>query len=275
MSEAEQEQQEELTEAELSALDVEQQEQQEEQEPDIPGYMDKEAWVAAGKDPDQWVDKKTFIKRGEEYVPFIKAANKRLEEKLEKQQQTFEKFVKFQEEEKERIRIEARDSALKEIRERQNQAVSDGDTDAFKKAQADEDALRKAQEVKPQEQRQEHPDFQDWIAENKWYQEDEEAGVLADYHGQQLQQTRPDLQGRAFFDAVKSRVQKALPHKFENPNRNKAAAVESGGGRKPRVNGKTYSDLPADAKKACDEFVEMMPGYTKEQYVKDYDWSKA
>lgn len=238
------------------------------------GWTDKENFKG---DPERWVDARTFLKRGEEYLPIVKAANKRLEEKIDRQQETFDRFVKFQQEKEKRLEKEAYERGLAEARQRQMEAFNTGDEEAFKKARADEEAIRKkVQPETPQEQPTgNHPDWEPWLRENSWYQQDEEAGVLADYYGQQILKTNPTLQGRAFFDAVKAKVKTALPHKFENPNRSRAPQVEGAGGRKQKPAGKTYSDLPADAKKACDEFVATIPGYTKEQYLKDFDWSNV
>lgn len=49
------------------AADVEQNDnlaQQETEKPVSKGYMDKDAWVAAGKDPDEWVSPEVFKERG-------------------------------------------------------------------------------------------------------------------------------------------------------------------------------------------------------------------
>jgi len=33
-------------------------------------------------DPDRWVDAETYVRRGEEFIPFLRANNKKLEEEL-------------------------------------------------------------------------------------------------------------------------------------------------------------------------------------------------
>jgi hypothetical protein len=43
-----------------------------------------------------------------------------------------------------------------------------------------------------------------------------------------------------------------------------------GGGSPPSPGGKSYSDLPPDAKAMCDDFVKRVPGFTRDRYVKDY-----
>ena len=238
------------------------------------GWTDKEVWKESGKDPEKWVDAKTFLERGENTLPILRANYKKLEEKLDKQSETFEKFVKFQEEKEERIRKESYEKALDDVRKEQAKAFEEGDQEAFRRAQAREDDIRKRKEAEKPKETGEDPEFRTWVSENPWYFDDEDCNALANGIGERLAQTHAHLSKRQFFDEVKSRVKKAMPHKFENPNRAKAAAVEGTGNATSRKQkGKTYSDLPAEFKKACDEFVKTIPGYTKEQYLKDVDWS--
>ena len=67
---------------------------------------------------------------------------------------------------------------------------------------------------------------------------------------------------------------KEYPDKFGNPRREQASSVAEPGSQAPRPKkGKTYDDLPPEAKAACDKFVRTIPGYKREDYVKEYDWS--
>jgi hypothetical protein len=71
---------------------------------------------------------------------------------------------------------------------------------------------------------------------------------------------------------VKEGVKEAFPHKFDNPNRNKAASVDGGANRGAstgRPKSKTYNDLPADAKMQCDKYVNQKL-MTKEKYIQEY-----
>ena len=53
----------------------------------------------------------------------------------------------------------------------------------------------------------------------------------------------------------------------------KPTQANPGGGRpSPKGGAKGYADLPADAKRQCDRFVKTIPGFTREQYVKDFQW---
>ena len=67
-----------------------------------------------------------------------------------------------------------------------------------------------------------------------------------------------------------------MKHTFFNPRGRKTSAVDSGvnrGGGSGGLlvaEGKTYNDLPSDAKIECDRFVATIKGYTREKYVTDY-----
>ncbi len=90
------------------------------------------------------------------------------------------------------------------------------------------------------------------------------------FHGDLLQQN-PSLSMEENLALTKAEVQKRFPEKFENPARKQAAAVSEPSTSGPRKsNGKTYADLPAEAKAACDRYVKTIPNYKREEYVKTY-----
>lgn len=233
------------------------------------GWVEKEQFHG---NPEDWVDAKTFLQRGEEMLPVMRANYKKLEQKVREQEESMRKFVEFQKGVDER----AYKKALDDIRKQKADAVEAGDKEAFTRAEQEEDELRQQQSVKQSEPKPaENPEWAAWAKENPWYFDDEEAGAYADAISIRVQKTHPHLTGRDFYDAVKAKVRQRMPEKFGNPRRAEPAAVEAGSSNKRKTGGKTYADLPTDAKKACDDFVKNIPGYTKEQYLKDYDWSAA
>lgn len=240
------------------------------------GWAPKEDWKG---DPEKWKDLNTFLEDGDKILPILKKNYSKLESELnalkaerEQDKKVFEKFQEFQSKSEER----AYKKALKEIEDKMAEAVESGNKKAFADAKREEDTLRAEQQkqTETKDQPAEHPDWKPWKAENTWYTEDEELRELADALAPMVAQKNPNVGGKAFFELVKARVKQSAPHKFENPSRNKANAVEGEGGKPPKKGGKTYSDLPAEFKRACDEFVATIPGYTKEKYLKDVDWSQ-
>ena len=74
---------------------------------------------------------------------------------------------------------------------------------------------------------------------------------------------------------TKKRTMNKFPEKFGiNTRREEPASVSTPSGQvtTQRSRKKTYDDLPAEAKSACDKFVKTIPGYTRDKYVAAYDW---
>lgn len=237
------------------------------------GWTPKEEWKG---DPTKWVDATTFVKRGEEILPIVNAKNRKLIETVEGLRKEVDdlklgnsQFHEFHEKTIARERQE-RDAAIAQLEAIRQKAVTDSDGVAF--AQAD----KRIQELRAQPVRTNgglNEVQRAWLADNTWYQTDRTLKALADGLSDDLARSRPDLVGkRDFLDELTKLVKAEMPHKFENPNRQRTTVENThpngGGGAKPR----TYEALPADAKAACDRFVRTIPGFTKERYVASYDW---
>lgn len=216
-------------------------------------------------DESRWVDAETFIARGEDQVPILKERFHKLEADYLEQKKTLEALAKHHKETAER----EYKRALADLKKQKAEAVANGDSDAFIKIEEDEERLRSEKEAKKEESAPAvHPDWSGWVADNTWYTSDKEAKEFADFISAKVGQENPHLVGRAFFDAVKDRVKKAMPQKFENPRRKDPPHVEGDGGGR-RTGKKGYTDLPPEAKAACDKFVKQGV-LTKEQYIKDF-----
>lgn len=221
-------------------------------------------------DPDKWVDADTFVKRGENIMPVLKERNRALEAKMG---------------EMERVLVEMRDwaskseqrsyeRALNDLKAKQREAVAYGDVETHDRIAAQMDELVKEhQPPQRQQPQQTDPVFEQWKSENEWIDKDPELRSFAISVGNHLGVTKPWLNGRAFLDEAKRLVQQQYPEKFGNPKRNTVSAVESSAPPPPKRKEKTFSDLPADAKAQCQRFERTIPGFTKEQYLKDFDWS--
>jgi len=119
------------------------------------------------------------------------------------------------------------------------------------------------------------PIIQDWISKEEWFNRDRSLNAYAvDVFGV-LERDHPGMSKAEMLAETKKRTVDKFPEKFGiNPMRENAAAVgePKGGNSSPRKRGKSYDDLPPEAKHACDKFVKTIPGFTKEKYVADYDW---
>lgn len=235
-------------------------------------------------DPDKWRPAEDFLERGVNMLPLLQRDNEklhrgmsRLEKRLEEQNRTFEEFQKFTENAEKR----AYERARSELESRLDGAIQTADVVAAQQARKELAALEN-ERPKPVEKPREDdkpkvdPVFKDWMDENPWFNSDPAlAGYATKVFGQ-LERTQAGKSHAELLAETKKKVQEKFPEEFGiNPKREAAASVASPneGGGSTRKKGKTYADLPADAKKACDRFVKTIPGYTVEKYLSSYDWN--
>lgn len=231
-------------------------------------------------DPEHWRDADAFLKRGEEIQGFMKADLERLhtvlnarDKEIAEIRSAMDDFRKFHNETEAR----AYKRAIEELKQLKAVAVEQGDGAKVVELDDQIDQLKEAQRNPEPAKKEDGPapdyrDFNAWLPDNRWYAEDKELQEMADAFGDVIQRNNPELKGKAFLDEVTKRVKKAAPDKFENPARSQATVGTSSdnrvaGGKKK----KTYNDLPADAKAACDKFVKQKL-MTVEQYLAEYSW---
>lgn len=219
--------------------------------------------------PEKWRPADEFVQRGEDQMPILRERLRHQDKQLADLQRVVKEFADYHT----KVEQNAYQRALRELKTRQAQAVAAGDAQAFVEIDSAIDelrndaALKKAPTVQEQAP-EEHPVFRDWKSKNRWYDNDVEMTAYADNIGAYIKRVNPNMDGDEFFEAVTKKVKKEFPEKFENPRRSDAPAVE-GAGNAPRKSGKSYADLPPEAKAACDRFVAKKLT-TKERYVRQY-----
>jgi hypothetical protein len=112
----------------------------------------------------------------------------------------------------------------------------------------------------------------DWIAKNKWFNESPKLnGAAIEQHTENMKSGMTEDES---FEVLADQIKEEFPDRFENPERRRAPAVSRprGGGGTPPKKGKTFDDLPTDAKAAFEAIRSRDKDYTKEQYLKDYAW---
>ena len=249
----------------------------------IQGWVPKEDFRG---DPSLWRPADEFVRRADEMMPILKSVNRKLEsqvgtltKKLTDTQGMIEKMVKVQSKYSE----DSYNTAIADIKTQKLKAVEDGNIDMYQRLEAREALISKPESVhvdpKPNENHMEsmHPDVQQWVNDNStWFGKDPELTDYAVYLGEQLKNSKdpsamPGNEAQ-FCQKVKERVQKTFPHKFANPNQNITTIDESStrGVTPPSKTGKTWNDLPQDARQHCSRLLQEIPGYTKEKYLKDY-----
>lgn len=266
-----------------------------EQEARTLGWLPKEQFRG---DPAKWTDAETFVARGKEIMPILRKNNERLlnevgavrtelsavQTALKEATESLEEFRKYNEETSKR----AYERALSDLRAQKAEAIKEGDGEKvveIEDAMAQLDATAKAPAPKPTAAPPApavappaaavHPDFKAWEEDNKAWLSEPEKQAYAQSMASYVRATNPTLQGRAFLDKITEAVEK---HFGGTPG-----AKSEGGGLPPgRSGGRTYADLPADAKAACDRMEARLVGPNRafktqaewrKNYASNYDWS--
>ena len=254
------------------------------------GWVPKERF--RGNEAD-WVDANTFVKRGREILPILRKNNENLvrdlnstKEQLREFREAAEAFKKFQKDSFERKAADY-ENRIKDLKDSRAQAISDGDgqranllEDALDEAKSGlADAKQSASEVvmgttEPKiDTPSVDPTLQVWLDRNTWFGVDKRQTAIVNGIGESLRVEYPSLKGKDFLDKLDEVLAEEFPTRFGSKKRN-GSAVESGAGRQGRqpTSAKSYDNLPADAKAACDRFVKQKL-MTREAYVADFDWS--
>ncbi len=221
---------------------------------------------------DNWVDAQAFVDKGMNDLPILRERVRAQAKEMEQMNRDIEDFRRHHEETAQR----EYQKAMRDLQERERKSVEEGDTEAYDKLQKEKIAI--AQQHRPAQPR-ENPVLTEWKNNSEWYGKDAEmtqyAESISDYVADKARREgRQNIFGtKQFLEEVETEVKARFRDRFENPNRNEPPAVESGGRQRRSKTGRSYADLPADAKKACDRFVRR--GLTtREQYVQDYEWGE-
>jgi hypothetical protein len=246
------------------------------------GWRPIEDWKG---DPDLFVTAEVFNERGEQILPIVKKHNTELREQvnaltgeLETVKQTAAEFRKFQQE-----RVESQkkfyDQQIADLKDLKKQAINDSDGEQVmliddqieqaKEAQAGAAASQKHQAVDPATIQKM---VADWTKENDWYSSQQTMADYANmYSGSIANLEDPEFSGRKLLDKVSKKVKESFPDFFKNPKRERESLGDgTGSGDDEGGAGKTFGDLPADAKKAFAGFKDLMPDYKKEDYAREY-----
>ena len=265
--------------------------------PEAPTYESEaraQGWVAKEEfrgSEDDWVDAETFVRRGKEIMPILRKNNEKLLKELgeakkaaEEAREAAKEFREFQKQQFERKTKEL-ESQLQELKQAKRDAITNGDGD---RARAIDDAMDelkeqrleakeelKAAEAKAKEVPQvtADPALNAWMDKNDWFGKDSRMTGIANGLGVTLRQENPALNGQAFLDKLDAELAEVFPEKFGKKRTPNPMEGTPNGTARPSVSSgkKTYTNLPAEAKAACDKFVKQGL-MTKEQYVAEYDW---
>ncbi len=251
-------------------------------------------------DPEKWIEAGEFVRRGEELMPILKANNRKLHDKvnaLESEVTSTKNLLKNATESiaalkefttKETIKAARADTKVlvKEIKAAREDGDVEAETELTEKLGEARKAIKDAEaappppkDAPPAEDPVKEKIFKEWAAENPWFGEDEVKAEVAIAIGRRLQAADRSLTGRALLDKVTVEIEKRFPSPKGVSKVEGGTHSNGGGGSEGK---KSYADLPADAKHACDDFAKRLvgPGRAykdlsewRKAYVQTYDWS--
>lgn len=210
------------------------------------GWRPKEEWKG---DDTAWKDAKAFVKHTVDVNRTLSKDVKGLKDQVSRMARTSGKMLE-----------KALSEQKAEIEARFEDAVAAGDVRGAKKARAD---LQKLEES-------DAPDdaISDFKDRNPWFDTDPDAAAYA-YAVCERHKTLPPAQQ---LQKAEEAVRKRFPEHFgEEPKKERRQpAVHEPGSRSSsaRPGGKTFNDLPADARAACLEYEKK--GVKRADYVKTY-----
>lgn len=245
-------------------------------------------------DQTKWVDAETFVKRGEEIMPILKKTNEGLrnemmalrgefqttKQMLDEAKGALTEFQKYHEEDSKR----QYERAYEKLKSDKVEALRDSDHAAVVEIDEAIRLLDKQSEKKPEVKQPsqvapdptQDPIFKKWQADNKdWYGEDEEKTAYATATAHYLKVMNPSMAGRDFLDKVTEEVNL----RFGEPKGRVDRVEGSRNGSGANGSGRSFADLPPDAKASCDKFGARLVGEGKayktqaewrKQYVKDF-----
>lgn len=244
--------------------------------PEIQVRAKEMGWIPPERfkgDPEKFVPAAEFVRRGEEYLPFIKAQNRKLEDQLalarsetgqvrsqlEELNANMAEFTKSQIEAA-KSRVEAERARLKgEMR----QARREGDHDRAEalEDQIDELQVPEAPKAAPKAAGP-SPEMLAWAQKNSdWYNRtdsDDLVALNAIAYRHAVTAAQAGKQGQALLDYVD---EKMAPHLKKEPLPSKTEGGGPSGHSAGQVKG--YSALPADARAQCDADAKRFVGPNK------------
>lgn len=202
------------------------------------GWVGKDEWVAAGKDPDEWVDHAEYVRRKPLFdkIHTLSKALKDKDEKIEAVSKYAQKAAEI-----------AREKAIKEFEEERRKAVEVGDIEAFEAADKQLQEARKEPVVEESPAAPEIPPvIQEFAKRNdKWFEKDKAMTIFMVETTKEY--TAAGMTLEKAMERAESDVKKEFAHKFENPNKGKPSPVAANNAE-ARPKTVTYASLKDEHK---------------------------
>lgn len=180
--------------------------QQEQQEADpVENKAREMGWTPKDEfsgDPETFVEAKEFVER----APLYKALHQ-ANRKIKKMQETLETFRDHYT----KVEVAAKERAIKELQSQLETASEERD---IKKALEIKDKITEVQSQGKETETKTNPDFESWVEENKWYNDDPKLKTFATGIGFGLAQEHPDWTPAKIFQEVTKITKESFPDKF-------------------------------------------------------------
>ena len=239
------------------------------------GWVPKEEFRG---DETKWVDADEFVERGEQIMRILKKNNERLlqENAATKQeverlrsltqasQEAIDELKKFHSADTQRQVAKAKKDLLEGIK----QAKRDGDVDTEEDLrqelgelkEAEKGAQEKTAALPPPPQPVVDPDFITWRRDNDWFEKDMKRTALMMGIATEIRNdpSNNGLRGMAFYEKASREADAIL-----NPAGRKTSKMEEGGtrgGGSSGPKGRSFSDLPSEAREVCNRQASKLVG---------------
>lgn len=220
-----------------------------------------EAEFKGEKRPAVFVDAETFVKRGEEVTPFIKKANKHLQELVDKQQKDFDarlaKIDRVNKATAERLEASHR-AEVAQLKAQQRAAAEIGDVESFDRIERKLDTMAPPKEPEAEPAVNTDQQLEDaFAARNDWYGKDDDKTAIAQHYSQKLalasrkkheETGDPILPMKENLEKVEVYMRERFPEKSDKPAANGHAAVDGGGAFNGVSQSNPLSRLPNEAR---------------------------
>ena len=228
-------------------------------------------------DDTRWVDAETFVNRGENFIPILRADRNSLREEnaairaslaetkdlLRTHQESVEELKRFHNVNTARQVQQAKEGLIRQLKEARE--INDVDSEVAIHEQLVELNTPKAEEPAKLEVKAQpttaaiDPVTAKWTETNAWFNEKPRLRGLAMGIAEELRKSDPTLTSNAFYAKLDEEMAQYLePVESARVSSKVGSGRTSGGGSSPR--GKVFTDLPADAKTACESFAAKLVG---------------
>lgn len=215
------------------------------------GWVPKEDWVAAGKDPDDWKPAKLFLEHGD-MIGQIRAKSRELDDTRQ--------ALRFMHEKNKTVFENGYKTAISELRQQKRQALADGDLvladQIDEKIEVTKDELDAVRKTPPPQPKQVDPEHETWLQQNMWYTDPVMQRYADSLAIEYIRVNKGTVTPNQVRDYLSKEVPKEFPHKFASqPKKVTGAPSPDGEGRtnnqRPQSNG-----LPAKLAKAKSEMTD-------------------